>query len=157
MHRKLLFSLALAAAGMLVVAGIAIGSDGELTKPRTVHVVQTGGKITFLKLNPAQQTFVGDQVVVNGPVWSPDLHSKLGRQHAICTLMDKPGVLAECSITTFLRDGSIVVSGPVHFGVNDRTQGAILGGTGKYRNARGEVVFVNSSGNTEGFIFYLEP
>ena len=71
--------------------------------------------------------------------------------------MDKPGVLAECSITTFLSGGSIVVSGSVHFGVNDRTQGAIVGGTGSYRNARGQVVFVNSSGDTEGFIFHLEP
>jgi hypothetical protein len=157
MQRKLLVSLALVAVGMLVVAGIAIGSGGELTKPQTIHVVQTGGKITFLKLNPNEHTFVGDQVVVNGPVWSPDLHSKVGRQHAICTVMDQPGVLAECSITTFLRGGSIVVSGPVHFGVDDRTEGAIVGGTGTYRNARGEVVFVNSSGNTEGFIFHLEP
>lgn len=157
MHRKLLFSLALVAVGMLVVAGIAIGSGGELSQPQTIHVVQTGGKITFLQVNPNHHTFVGDQVVVNGPVWSTDQQSKVGRQHAVCTLMNKPGVLAECSITTFLSGGSIVVSGPVHFGVNDRTTGAIVGGTGTFRNARGEVVFVNSTGNTEGFIFHLEP
>jgi hypothetical protein len=157
MRRKLLLSVALTIGGILVVAGIAFGSGTELTKPQTVHVIQTGGKITFLKLNPNQQTLIGDQVVVNGPVFSADGETRLGRQHAICTLLDKPGVLAECSITTFLHDGSIVASGPVHFGVNDRTLGAITGGTGTYRNARGQVVFVNSSGNSEGFIYQLEP
>lgn len=157
MRRRLFLSFALAIAVTLVVAGIAVGSGGELTKPQTVHVVQTGGKITFLALNPDKHTFIGDQVIVNGPVWSADGHTKVGTQHALCTLMDKPGVLAECSITTFLARGSIVVNGPVHFGVNDRTQGAIVGGTGAYRNARGEVVFVNSSADTEGFVFHLEP
>jgi hypothetical protein len=157
MRRKLLFSVALTVGAILVVAGIALGSSSELTKPQTIHVIQTGGKITFLKLNPNQKTFIGDQVVVNGPVFSADGQRRLGRQHAICTLMDKPGVLAECSITTFLHNGSIVANGSVHFGVNDRTLGAITGGTGTYRNARGQVVFVNSSGNSEGFIYQLEP
>ena len=135
-----------------------MGSADELTQPQTIHVVQTGGKITFLKVNPNKDTFIGDQVVVNGPgLLSRRNHTRVGRQHAICTLLDKPGVLAECSITTFLSGGSIVASGAVHFGVDDRTLGAIIGGTGTYRNARGQVVFVNSTGNTEGFIFQLEP
>ena len=157
MRRKLLLSFGLAMIAVLALAGIAVGSSDELTQPRTIHVIQTGGKITFLKVNPNKDTFIGDQVVVNGPVFSANGTKRVGRQHAICTLMDKPGVLAECSITTFLSDGSIVASGPVHFGVNDRTQGSILGGTGTYRNARGQVVFVNSTGNTEGFIYQLEP
>ncbi len=157
MRRKLLLSFGLAMIAVLALAGIAVGSSDELTQPQTIHVVQTGGKITFLKVNPNKDTFIGDQVVVNGPVWSADGQTRVGHQHAICTLMDKPGVLAECSVTTFLRGGSIVANGPVHFGVNDRTQGAILGGTGTYRNARGQVVFVNSTGNTEGFIYQLEP
>jgi hypothetical protein len=157
MHRKLFISSGLALTAALVAAGIAIGSTGQLTKPETVHVVQTGGKITFLKENPNSNTFIGDEVVVNGPVFSADGHSQVGRQHALCTLMDKPGVLAECSITTFLRGGSIVANGVVHFGVNDRTRGAIIGGTGMFRNARGQVEFVNSTGNTEGFIFQLQP
>ena len=72
MRRKLLLSFGLAMIAVLALAGIAVGSSDELTQPQTIHVVQTGGKITFLKVNPNKDTFIGDQVVVNGPVWSAD-------------------------------------------------------------------------------------
>jgi hypothetical protein len=39
----------------------------------------------------------------------------------------------------------------------NHTTGGIIGGTNEFRNARGQVVFENSTGDTEGFIFQLEP
>lgn len=159
MPRKALVIAVLVAVVGLVGAAIAVAasSQGELTKPQTIHVVQHGGQITFLPINPKKDVFTGDLVVVNGPVYDASGKTKVGRQHAECTLMEPKGILAECSIETFLHDGMIAVKGPVHFGVDDRTRGAITGGTGHYRNARGQVTFVNSSGPTEGFIFQLEP
>ena len=156
MQRKAFLIAIVGVAAVLVTAAIAFASGGELSKPETIRVNQTGGKITFLPLNTNKKTFVGDLVVVNGPVFDTGA-TKVGLQHAVCTLMDKRGIVGECSITTFLKAGSIAVRGPVHFGVNDQTRGAITGGTGKYRNARGQVVFINSTANTEGFLFQLEP
>ena len=156
MQRKAFLIAVVGVAAVLVTAAIAFASGGELSKPETIRVNQTGGKITFLPLNTNKKTFVGDLVVVNGPVFDTG-GTKVGSQHAVCTLMDKKGIVGECSITTFLKAGSIAVRGPVHFGVNDQTTGAITGGTGKYRNARGQVVFINSTANTEGFLFQLEP
>ena len=45
----------------------------------------------------------------------------------------------------------------VDFGVNNHTSGSVLGGSGFYRNTRGQVTFANSPSDTEGFIFQLEP
>jgi hypothetical protein len=95
--------------------------------------------------------------VISAPVFNMGTDTKIGHQHAICTLMDKKGIVGECMIKTFLHDGEIVASAVVHFGVADHTLGAVTGGTGRYRNARGQVVLVNSLAATEGFIFRIEP
>ena len=112
MQRKAFLIAVVGTAAVLVASAIAFASGGELSKPETIRVNQTGGKITFLPLNPSKKTFVGDMVVVNGPVFGTE-GSKVGSQHAVCTLMDKKGVVGECSITTFLKAGSIAVRGPV--------------------------------------------
>ena len=65
--------------------------------------------------------------------------------------------LASVEYRFFLHGGLVTVEGPIHFGVNDRSRGAITGGAGQFRNARGKVIFVNSSGQTQGFILQLEP
>jgi hypothetical protein len=138
-------------------SAVGFGSGSEITQPETLTVNQRGGNIQFVKDKPAKDNFMGDEVTVNGPVYDASGTNKIGHQHAVCTLFDKKGVRGECSIATFLTQGAIMVTSPVHFGVNDRTRGAITGGTGKYRNARGQVIFINSDTDTEGFIFQREP
>jgi hypothetical protein len=157
MKRIPMMLAAVGVAAGLVTGAVAFGSGTEITSPETVHVIQRGGAIQFVDDNGLPKNFMGDEVTVNGPVYDATGEHKVGHQHAVCTIVDKIGVVGECSIATFLDHGAIFVSGPVHFGVNDRTRGAIIGGTGTYRNARGEVILVNSDGNSEGFIFKLEP
>jgi hypothetical protein len=142
------------AAATLIGAAIALGSGGELSKPETISVEARGGKFAFIN-GPNPNSFYASQGVIRAPVFSGA--TRVGRADAECTFFDKPGIQAECTITTFLDDGSIVVHGMIHFNKADHTRGAILGGTGRFRNARGQVVFVNSTGDTEGFIFRLEP
>jgi Dirigent-like protein len=154
--------LALIAVSAMIVCGagaaIAVASGkGELTKPKTIHVEAVGGKFALLPLNPDKKTFFGNQIVISAPVFKATGHDKVGHLHAVCTFMDKPGIAAECTITTFLRPGDIVVHGLIDFGQKNHTTGAIIGGTEEFRNARGQVVFENSPGSTEGFIFQLEP
>jgi hypothetical protein len=138
----------------LVSAAVAIGSGGELTKPETISVQARGGKFA-LNNGPNPKSFYAAQGVIRAPVFSG--RTRVGRTDAVCTFFDKPGIQAECTISTYLKGGSIAVHGMIHFNTNDRSRGAIIGGTGRFRNARGQVVFVNSTGQTQGFIFHLEP
>ena len=110
----------------LVTAGIALGSGsgGEIAKPEVIRLVTKGGQFTFLPLNTSKHSLVGDQTVISAPVFKMGTDTKIGRQHALCTLMDKKGIVGECMIKTFLHDGQIVASAVVHFGVADHTLGA---------------------------------
>jgi len=145
-------------AAMLTTAVIAIASSGpELTGPQTIQVKAVGGHATILPLNPNKNSFFGDEFVINGPLWNWAQTAKVGRIHAECTFMDVKGIAADCTGTFFLAQGQIVARGLVNFNRANRTPGSILGGSQMYRNARGDVTFVNSTGNVEGFIFDLEP
>jgi dirigent-like protein len=155
--RAIFTGAGIALAGVLVTAAIALGSGTrEISSPMTIHVKAVGGHAAFLQLNPNKNTAFGDQFVISAPLTKPD-GMRVGRLHADCTFFDKQGVAAECTGTFFLHGGQVVVRGPVDFGVNNRTSGSVLGGNGRYRNARGQVIFQNSTGNTEGFILELEP
>ena len=156
--RKLVIAGVLAVAATLATTVLAIASSGpELTGPQTIRVKAIGGNATVLPLNPNKHTFFGDEFVINGPLFDWAGATRVGRIHAECTFMDKPGVAADCVGTFFLHHGQIVARGLVDFGKNDRTSGSVLGGSGMYRNTRGQVTFVNSPGDTQGFIFQLQP
>jgi hypothetical protein len=160
MKRRWKLTVAVAAIVVIgvVTAAVAVASGrGELSKPVTLHLTTSGGQFAFLQLNPNKKTLYGDQVVIKAPVFKAGTDTKVGSLHATCTFFDKPGVVSECTMTTYLDQGNIVAHGRVDFGKANHTSGAILGGTGQYRNARGQVIFENSTGNTEGFIFQLEP
>ena len=93
----------------------------------------------------------------NTPAYAPSGNQKVGTIHAECTLIEPSGVVGECRVQIYLHDGLVTLDGPIHFGLNDRSRGAITGGAGRFHNARGQVIFVNSSGPTQGFILQLEP
>ena len=156
-RRAIWVGAGLALVGVLVTATIALGSGKhEITSPVTIRVDAVGGHAAFLQLNPNKHTAFGDQFVISAPLTKPG-GARVGHLHADCTFFDKPGIVAECTGTFFLHGGQVVARGPVDFGVANRTSGSILGGSGQYRNARGQVTFINSTGNTEGFILELEP
>jgi hypothetical protein len=156
-RRAVLVGTGLALVGVLVTATIALGTGKhEITTPITIKVEAIGGHAAFLQLNPNKHTSFGDQFVISAPLTTPG-GAQMGHLHAECTFFDKPGIVAECTGTFLLRGGQVVARGPVDFGVKNRTSGSILGGSGRYRNARGQVTFINSTGNTEGFILELEP
>jgi hypothetical protein len=157
MRRKLVGVVAVLATLGGVGGAIALGSEGTITAPETIRLDARGGQIAFLFLNPNKHTAFGDQIVVKQSAFTLGTKDRVGRVHAVCTFMDKRGGAADCAGTVFLRDGSIFFSGPVHFEVNDRTVGAVTGGSGRYRNSRGQVVLINRKSGSEGFIFQLEP
>ena len=159
MPRRTVVVAVLAVVVGLVGAAIAFASSkgGELTEPQTIHVVARGGQITFLPINNQKHSFTGDLVDANTPAFAASGHRRVGTIHAECTLVEPKGIVGECQVQIFLHGGLVTVAGPIHFGVNDRSRGAVTGGAGQFRNARGQVIFVNSSGQTQGFILQLEP
>jgi hypothetical protein len=163
MRRTAFLAALLAAIATFAWAAIAFGSGNEITQPQTLRILQKGNtQQTFLPLNTQKQNAVGDEFVATGNVvkWRKTISQstrRLGHLHAVCFAVDKQAATAECSTTTFLPGGEITSYGPIKFQAGARTVAAITGGTGIYRNARGQVTFVNTSSNTEGLVFQLEP
>jgi hypothetical protein len=120
-------------------------------------VESVGDHVAILQLNQQKRTLFGDQFVISAHLFNAAGTERRGHLHGVCTFMDKAGVASDCAITLFLHQGEVLVRGLVDFNTVNHTTGAVLGGSGMYRNARGQVTFVNSTGDTEGFILHLEP
>jgi len=163
MRRTAILVGLLAIGAVLAWAAIALGSANQITHPQTLRLLQKGNtQQTYLPLNTQQGNQVGDEFVATGTVvkWRGSISQsiqKLGHVHAVCFAVDKQGVTAECSTTVYLRGGEITSYGPIRFQARAHTTAAITGGTGTYRNARGQVTFVNTTPNTEGLIYQLQP
>jgi allene oxide cyclase len=96
----------------------------------------------------------GDILTFANPIFDAADATKVGTDQGYC-LRVVPGTSYECTWTTFLEGGQIVVNGPV-FDKKDSTL-AITGGTGRYRGARGEMdLHANADGTKFTFTFHLE-
>ena len=62
----------------------------------------------------------------------------MGEADGHCTLINPAVRRFTCTITTSLPDGDITTEGVLIFVPNTTSVGAVTGGTGAYRNARGE-------------------
>src|SRR5690242_4760721 len=78
----------------------------------------------------------GDLLTFANDVFDASDTQKAGTDQGYCIRI-VPGTSYECTWTTFLKGGQIVVAGPF-FDASDSTL-AITGGTGIYRNARGSM------------------
>ena len=63
---------------------------------------------------------------------------EVGEALGRCTLIDPASARLGCNIRTSLRDGTLTSDGTLINVPGEISTGAITGGTGKYRNARGE-------------------
>src|SRR4051812_34287191 len=114
------WKLAIVAAAVVVIsvvtAAVAIASSqSELSKPVTLRLATSGGQFAFLALNPNKKTLYGDEVVIKAPVFKSGTHTKVGSLHATCTFFDKPGIVSECTMMTFLDQGNIAAQGRLDF------------------------------------------
>jgi allene oxide cyclase len=79
----------------------------------------------------------GDMITFDNPVFDATTHSGVGRARGQC-VRTAVGSAYECYWSTSLPGGSLMVFGPF-FDAAESTL-AITGGTGVYRNARGEML-----------------
>jgi hypothetical protein len=164
------------AAAVVVVAGVisggatlASGDNGEGSgnddggKTFTIYAPTAANRIAFLPVTAG--TFsLGDRTVFSDDLFTSKGGKSLGIDGGVCTVVritdaaSASGVL-ECHITFLLPKGQITTQ-ELHTLTNGSltgTQpGAITGGTGKYRNASGQVS-VKFLSTTEAYVtFFLD-
>ena len=96
----------------------------------------------------------GDVLTFGNDVYDAENKNKLGYDNGWC-MRTIAGKAWECFWTLFLQDGQITTAGPFMDG-KDSTL-AVTGGTGKYKNARGEMSLHarDAQGTAYNFVYHL--
>jgi len=154
--RRRTFALAATAA----LAAGAIAAAPSSAKPRralaagtTVHVIEHA--ITDLE-NPGVggKDVKGNVLTFNNPVFNTANTKQVGHDEGFCIRVAPAQGIWECLWTTFLKAGQITVQGPYYDTRNSVL--SITGGTGAYRDSRGEMTLLSRDGGKEyDFIFHL--
>jgi hypothetical protein len=153
----MLWTIAVAGAATLAIAGLAYASSSspKLTKPVTVHVIEHADTDTVVDTGGTGDT-TGDLLTFHNKVYNSTNKYVVGSDQGVCTRIDPAAGTWECNWTVFLKGGQITVDGPF-FDTHDSTL-AVTGGTGKYRNARGQMLLKSIDGGVRyHFIYQLLP
>jgi hypothetical protein len=152
--RHLTPALLVAALAAIAVAGVASGSSSpQIKTARTIHVVEHPINETVTDLKPSGDS-PGDLLTFANPVFDRTNDDRVGRDQGSCIRITR-GNSWQCSWTAFLHGGSITVEGPF-FDTRD-SQLAITGGTGAFRNVRGQMnLHTRSDGNFD-FVYHVQP
>jgi hypothetical protein len=96
----------------------------------------------------------GNILTFNNPVYNVANKRQVGHDEGFCTRVQPAQGIWECLWTTFLKGGQITVQGPYYDTHNSVL--SITGGTGAYRDSRGQMTLLSRNGGTEyDFIFQL--
>jgi hypothetical protein len=130
----------------------------HLTRERTKVYHLTTTAISDIDADPAG-TSQGDEVVVEGRLLHR--HAGAGRLEVVEVLTGlgtNGGVRAQITLTALLAEGQITAIGGTTFNQSTTVvRVGIVGGTGKYRNARGQVTIQPGSGNSTRLTYQLLP
>jgi allene oxide cyclase len=160
--KRLLVPAALAAVAVLVFAVVnAAAGDPKPKKSndhrhgfgKTIRVVERATTDAVTNGNPNVDQ-AGNILTFANDVYDASDTTKVGTDQGSCVRI-VVGKSWECSWTTFLPRGQITVEGP--FSDTGDSTLAIIGGTGAYRNARGEMElkYRNPAGTEFDFVFHL--
>ena len=135
----------------LALGAVAVGANPFATasNPERIDIISRATAINnFVDVGPAGPTPGDIYVFVDDVRFAKDPDEVVGEALGRCTLIDpasppRPPRFG-CSIHTSFDDdvggGSIMTDGTLKNAPNAISTGAITGGTGRYRNARGEAV-----------------
>jgi hypothetical protein len=127
----------------LALAAVAVGANPFATAsdPKRIDIITRATAINdFVDVGPSGLTpgdiyvFVDDVFLVNAP------NKRVGRALGRCTVINPASARLGCLIRTSLPGGSITTDGTLINAPGTTSTGAITGGTGRFRNARGEGV-----------------
>jgi allene oxide cyclase len=151
MKRVIAPALLAAVAVLVVVVSSSAGRSGD-PGGRTIAVVEHA--TTDVVSNGTAGDDLGNILTFANDVFDASDSHKVGTDQGSCTRV-VVGESWECMWTTFLPKGQITVEGPF-YDAGDSVL-AITGGTGAYRNARGEMElkYHNPAGTEFDFVFHV--
>ena len=138
--------------GGLVVAATA---STDLSSPRTITVIEKRTQSHFVDLGPRGPS-LGDYFVFSGVLRHAG--KRVGHDGGRCMFVHTRPFRAECEATAKLGGGNITQQGLLHL-----TKGlgtfivAVNGGTGDFRNARGQATIQDLSQTKSKITFHLIP
>ena len=148
--KRFLILPVLVGAGVLTFA--VVGGGAGTGGGKAIHVVEHATTDATTDTG-APGDSAGDVLTFANDVFDAGNTTKVGTDQGYCIRV-VAGASYECNWTTFLPGGQIVVEGPFLDTANSRL--AITGGTGRYRNARGQMELKAREGGTEfDFIFHV--
>src|SRR3981081_1199110 len=136
--RASIASVALGLAAWLVfgVAGLADPSHARNAANAATHVIERAVTDTTIQ-SGGKGDKTGNLLTFHNEVFDATDTKKVGTDQGYCVRISPKDGTYECNWTTFLGNGQITVAGP--FFDTKSSVLAITGGTGAYRNARGEM------------------
>jgi allene oxide cyclase len=151
-------TFALAATAALTAGAIAAGPSSA--KPArahasgaTVHVIEPAITDTEIPTGGGKDV-KGNVLTFNNPVFNVANTKQVGHDEGFCVRVAPAQGIWECLWTTFLKAGQITVQGPYYDTRNSVL--SITGGTGAYRDSRGQMTLLSRDGGKEyDFIFHL--
>jgi hypothetical protein len=157
-HKSQRRTLALAATAALTAGAVVAGtSSAESTQAHTagatVHVIEHAITDTEIPTGGGKDV-KGNILTFNNPVYNMANTKQVGHDEGFCTRIAPKQGIWECLWTTFLPAGQITVQGPYYDKRNSVL--SITGGTGAYRDSRGQMSLLSRDGGKEyDFIFKL--
>jgi allene oxide cyclase len=151
-------TFALAATAALTAGAIAAApSSAKPARARvagtTVHVIEHAITDTEIPTGGGKDV-KGNVLTFNNPVFNVANTKQVGHDEGFCIRVAPAQGIWECLWTTFLKAGQITVQGPYYDTRNSVL--SITGGTGAYRDKRGEMTLLSRDGGKEyDFIFHL--
>lgn len=145
-----------AAALALPAAGAHAGVHRRLHRgeSRTITVVEHAVTDTEQRAVPGGPDEPGDPLTFTNPVFNPANTTQVGHDEGFCMRLNLKTGAWECLWTTFLPHGQLTVQGPYYDTRNSVL--SITGGTGAYRDARGQMKLVSLDGGKEyDFRFHI--
>jgi allene oxide cyclase len=157
MRNRLTYTLAVVAVAALIVAAVAVAagssSTPQITQPTTLHVIEHPVTDTVVNTGPRGDT-TGDLLTFHNKLFNATNTTVVGRDQGSCIRI-VPGRSWECTWTNFVRRGHITVEGPF-FDSHDSLV-SVTGGTGIYRNVRGQMLLHARPNGQFDFEFSLIP
>jgi hypothetical protein len=141
---RALLALAVAAAAIMLIATSASSSDRRHASGRNhvLHVHRDVGHDIWVDVDGTQTPpvteadSIGDEDVFNGKFFKGG--KQVGRDGGVCVLVEQPSIY-HCVATNWFEEGQLAVQWLGDFSVDAVGHFAIVGGTGAYRGATGEV------------------
>jgi hypothetical protein len=130
--------VALAAAALAAAPAAAVARTAHPHSTRkSITVVEHANTDTEIPVAKGGKDEKGDPLTFINPVFNAHDSTRVGHDEGFCTRLDPHKGVWECLWTTFLAGGQITVQGPFYDTRNSTL--SITGGTGAYRDVRGQM------------------